>query len=147
MGILILIIYSFFSLPPTPKSLDELTKIVLNGEDFEEKEKAIVEITSRGKEAIPHLRKIMVKGREPRIRGLAIMGLGNLKDRESLPVFLDLLDDPSSIVRGRAAAAFSHIMNRHFPYQANGPNREKVEAEMRWHYEKAVHGEKIKPGS
>ena len=71
------------------------------------------------------MREMLNPSQPEKQRAAAAQRLGQIQDRESIDQLLDMLDDPSPIVRGRAAAAVTKILGAHFGFHANGPAKER----------------------
>ena len=61
-------------------------------------------------------------------RAAAAQRLGHLQDFQSIDQLLNMLDDPSPLVRGRAAVAVTKILGIHFGFRADAPAEERAEA-------------------
>ncbi len=59
-------------------------------------------------------------------RAAAAQRLGQLQDFESADQLLEMLDDPSPLVRGRAGVALTKILGIHFGFRANAPAKERA---------------------
>jgi uncharacterized protein (UPF0147 family) len=75
-------------------------------------------------EAQQELRRVLGESRSPTVRAACIQGLASLWDYESMPAFLDALDDPSEVVRGPATVSIEWMMSvslKNFGYDYRGP--------------------------
>jgi len=59
--------------------------------------------------------------RRPEERAQAIFRLAKSNDWSSVETLIDQLDDPSPLIRGRAAAAVRHILGTDFYFRAEDP--------------------------
>jgi uncharacterized protein (UPF0147 family) len=70
------------------------------------------------------LRQVLKESSAPAVRAACIRALSSQWDYQSMPAFLDALDDPSEVVRGLAAAALEHMMSvtlKGFGYDYRAP--------------------------
>jgi hypothetical protein len=95
---------------------DELARQALSGENEIIQVQATVQLGSHG--FTPQLREVMAQSREPDVRATAVQALGDLQDFSSVPHLLQLCDDQSPLVRGRAGAALCSILGADFPFHS-----------------------------
>lgn len=64
----------------------------------------------------------------PKVRQAAARGLGQLRDRRSIPALMDALDDEDLNVRVWAITALHNTLNGEirFPYKASGPREQRL---------------------
>ena len=123
---------------PSP---DELAQKALEAATPEEQELAALELASVAndeqlssqlrEEARKHLRRVMAESQSPAVRLACIQGLASVWDYESMPVFLDALDDKSDLIRSSAAAAVERMMSADFDvfgYRYNDPPGQRAAA-------------------
>lgn len=89
--------------------------------DLARRERAALDLGNGDKDAIPKAREILNKATEPQVKAAAISSLAQLKDWDSMPVLLKLLDDPNEAVRARAGMAVNLMLGRNYGFKANDP--------------------------
>lgn len=106
----------------------------------EEQEKAALEITRRGPDAIPLLRKIVAESTSSKARATAIQALGAYNDVESAPALFKAMEDDDPQVRGRAGVAVASIIGADYHFRADDPlpKRKAILGHMRQSYEKML---------
>lgn len=57
----------------------------------------------------------------------AIGQLGQLRDKKSVPVLLQAMEDPDPVIRGKAAVAVGKIMKADFYFRAEDPPKRRAE--------------------
>jgi hypothetical protein len=97
-------------------SPQKLARNALEAAGADERELAAVELeqvannsqlpASVRAEATQHLRAVLTESQSPPVRAACIQGLASRWDYDSMPAPVDALDDPSDLVRTRAAVAF-----------------------------------------
>jgi HEAT repeat protein len=114
---------------------DQLAEQALFAENQIAQTRAATQLTAQG--AAPQLRQVLSQSRDTEVRATAAQALGDLEDFTSVPELLRLCDDPSPLVRGRAAAAVTNIIGMDFFFQADDPppKRAAAIASMRKAYE------------
>jgi HEAT repeat protein len=127
-------------------SSEALTDRALNGSDPAEREKAILELTRRGPEVLPLVRKVAAESKSPPVRAAAIQTLGVFKDKSSTPMLLDALDDPDPMVRGRAGEALVPLLSADYHFRADDPlpKRKAISRAMRESYENLLKNPELK---
>jgi HEAT repeat protein len=93
-----------------------------------ERQKAAIELSRRGKDAAEQMRRVFGQSTTPEVKAAAAEGLGCLLDVDSLPALIDAMEDGSLLVRGRAGVAVSRIVGGDAGFRANGPLKERQEA-------------------
>lgn len=63
---------------------------------------------------------------DPHVRAAAVQAIGELRAWKYRHAALDVLDDPSPLVRGRAAAALHRMTGRNFGFRANATPQERA---------------------
>jgi len=116
---------------------EELYEIATTASDNGEREKATAELSDCGAAGVEHLVKLLDKSHPDSVRALAIQGLQANWHFDSMPAFLNALNDSSLIVRGRAKVAVENFTGRRFEFKPNGPkkDREAVVAHIRKEWE------------
>jgi len=86
-----------------------------------------------GPESTDKLREHLSEEHPPEVRAAAAQRLGRLRDFESAEKLLDLMDDPSPQVRGRAGVALQRILGADYGFHAHDPpeKRRKIIAALR----------------
>ena len=65
---------------------------------------------------------------DPYVRAAAVQAIGRLRAWDQRHAAIDALEDPSPLVRGRAAAALKNMVGRDFLFRANDPPEERAKA-------------------
>jgi hypothetical protein len=110
-----LLIFLYYYNTPRPRPQARLVDIALGPDvPLEEQEKATLEIPKTGPGADVALRQILKESPKPEINTKAIMGLVEVEDWESVPTFLELLENFSvdAKVRNQAGAAAIILMKK-----------------------------------
>jgi HEAT repeat protein len=119
-------------------SSEDLATTALNeSAPVADREKAILELISRGSPVLPLVRKVAAESKTPSVRAAAFQPLGLCRDLDSAPMLLAACEDPDPIVRGRAGTALAPILSENFHFQADDPlplRKAKIRA-MRKSYE------------
>lgn len=94
---------------------------------------------------VGRLRKLMERIDVPEVQAVAASGLAGVRDVDSLPKLIDLMESPSSLVRHRAFQAVSRIIGMTFQFDPSGPDeaRAKLVAAYRAQYDLSL-GSKAK---
>jgi hypothetical protein len=131
-GVLLFVVLVFygwrwiFSAPP-PKSPEELAQIALTASTPQEQEKAAVELAPLGHSAVEPMVRVLSESRTPEVRAVMIQGLAVERDFDSMPAFLNALDDESVLVRTRAAGAVQRLLQIDVGYRADAPREKRLE--------------------
>lgn len=80
---------------------------------------AAIKLSLCGPEGVPAMRRVLAESEEAGVRAAMLDGLAAQRDWDSVPDMLAALDDPSSEVQRRAAAAINQIFNRDFELSSN----------------------------
>jgi hypothetical protein len=102
-------------------SSESLAETAINGSTPAEREKAILELTRRGQEVVPLIRRVAAEAKTTQVRAVAIQALGTYRDFKSGPMLLDALDDSELQVRGAAGAALVPILSANYHFRADDP--------------------------
>ena len=116
-----------FSGPPR-QSPEELAQIALTGNTPQEREEAAVELAPLGHSAVEHMVRVLSESQTPEVRATMIQGLSVERDFDSMPAFLDALDDESLLVRTRAAGAVQRLLQIDVGYRADAPREKRLAA-------------------
>ncbi|MGD0900048.1 MAG: hypothetical protein ABR915_19615 [Thermoguttaceae bacterium] len=132
-GILLLVVVLFygwrwFSSSPRERSADELAQAALGASTPEERATAAAELIARGWPALQQMQRVVRESKVPEVRAMMIQGLSGQRDYDSMPVFLDGLDDPALVVRVRSAAAVRRIECFDAEYQPEDPPEKRQPA-------------------
>lgn len=123
--------------PLPPKSAEQLAQESLEAPTPDEQEVAAVRLAELGRPAREHLQRVLSESQSPQVRAACIRALYAQWDYDSMPVFLDALDDESELVRARAGAAVERMMSVDFDYHHDDPpeKREAAVKRLREHWE------------
>lgn len=110
------------------RSPEELTRVALTGGSDADKEQAALDLARSGEAAREPLRRVLAESSNPDVRAAAIQGLGELRDGDSLPDLIKLLEDPSDKVRGRAGVAVGNIIGIDFRFNATDSQTGRAKA-------------------
>lgn len=83
------------------------------------------------KEAGEHLRRVLANSQSPPVRAACLVGLASQWDYDSMPVFLEALEDSSPLVRGSAETAVRRMLSvdlNHFNYRHDDPPEKRQQA-------------------
>lgn len=117
-----IVVATYFLTKQKQRTPEELAQIALNGEASDtERQKAALELGQVGKGNEQLLQQVLVESQTPEVKAAAIEAIGELKHWESMPKLLDALDDPSPLVRGRAAAIATSMLGIDFGFRAGDP--------------------------
>lgn len=133
--------------PSPPPSLEQLARQALEAPTSDEQEVAAVRLAELGKPAKEHLRRVLSESRCAEVRGACIRGLAVQWDYDSMPAFLDALDDESELVRSRAGAAVERMMSSaDYGYRSDDPPEKRADAVKRFreHWEEFRDSEILK---
>ncbi len=118
--------------PSPPPSPEQLARQALEAPTPDEQEVAAVRLAGLGKPAKQHLRRVLSQSQSPEVRAACIGGLAVQWDYDSMPAFLDALDDDSELVRGRAGRAVERMMSVDFDYRYDDPPEKRAAAVKRF---------------
>jgi len=110
---------------PREHSADELAQAALEAGSLDEQTAAAAELIARGWPALPQMRRVLRESTVAEVRATMIQGLGEQWDVDSMPAFLDGLDDPALIVRARSAAAVRRIECSETGYRPEDPSEKR----------------------
>jgi hypothetical protein len=132
-GVLLLVVVLFygwrwFFSAPRERSAEELAQAALNASTPEEQATAATELIARGWPALPQMQRVVRESKVPEIRATLIQGLSAQRDYDSMPVFLDGLDDSALIVRVRSVAAVVCIECCQTDYRPEDPPEQRQPA-------------------
>jgi len=138
VGLLVLLALAGCQQAPSP---GELARKALEAATADQQELAAVELAevTNNKELEPQvreearqcLRRVLGESKSPPVRVACIQGLASQWDYESMPAFLDALDDESDLVRSRAAVTLERMMSvnlKGFGYHDRDPSATRVAA-------------------
>ena len=125
----VIIVYgSGWFLASKPPAADDLEKAVLAGGDPVGQQKAAVDLIELGEPALPNVRRVLHESKSPEVRAIMIMGIAQMRDKESLEDIFKALDDDSYVVRVQALAAMRSIMFFDNIFKPDAPHEVRVEA-------------------
>lgn len=90
------------------------------------------ELVQQAAEATKALRELADESNDPAVRATALQGLGKARDRDSVPLLLEALEDADPRVRGQANAALIKIYETDFGFRANDPPAKRASAVATW---------------
>ena len=105
-----------------------LAATALSDQPEEEREKAAEVLARHPDRPLAQLKRVAAESESPRVRAAAVLGLGALRDWESMPLLIEALESPSVFLRERAASAVRQILNRDFGFRARGGDAERRQA-------------------
>jgi len=94
------------------KSADEWAAAALGDGAVKDRQYAAVKLAELGKLARPQILRVLDQSQQAEIRVVCIRGLTQQWDYRSMPLFLDLMDDPAAAVRLQAAEAVQNLIRR-----------------------------------
>lgn len=109
-------------------SPQELAQEALNGATVEERSEAAVALADHQYAALEEMRRVLQESDTPAVKATCIEGLGAIQDVDSVDTMLQLLDDPSPVVSGTAAAVATGIIrgpNSEVKFKVDTPEAEK----------------------
>lgn len=97
---------------------------------------------------VGRLRTLLGQAADPTVQGAAALGLAAMRDIDSIPAIMDLMDSPAPVVRQRSGQAVAELMGIPLPFDANGEAaaRAKAIAAYRHEYDRTF-GPKAKHGA
>lgn len=144
---------------PRPPSDEELMQRALTAADAVERERAAVMLAGRARAAleatpadrragfldespaVARMRTLLDESGTPAVQAAAATGLASLRDIDSLPTLLDLMNSAHAIVRLRSAAAVSSLLDIGVSFDATAPagaERKKAIEAYRWYYDQQL---------
>jgi len=129
-----------------PPSATALGTQALSGKTPKEREQAAVELTmlKDPAQAAPELRRVAKDSKDPKVKAIALRGLGAQNDSSSLMLFLDALNDPELEVRQAAYEFVSRYYAGTLPGDqvydpnASAADRAQVVQQLKADYEKSM---------
>ena len=116
---------------PRQSSAQELASAALHAATPEEREQAAIKLSMLGKPAHDLILQVLHESRQDEVRGACIRGLAQQWDYRSMPLLLDLLDDPSESVRVQASGAIQHLARIDSGFRAvSGKGKESERREV-----------------
>ena len=133
----VILLANFGAFAQAPPTAEELLATALNEGPQEDRIEAAVALSNHEDVTLEMLHEVIQKSSLPPVRAAAIAALGNRRDVDSLPVLIDLMEDESELVRGRAGIAVERISGLRMGYNpADTPeNREQTIARYRQFWE------------
>lgn len=126
LSIAVILVYGtrwlFATRKPGP---DALAQAALTAGSLKERTLAAVKLIEFGKLAKMQIRQVLEQSKDPEVRVACIQGLTEQWDFPSVPLFLDLLGDPSPEVRLQASDSLRYLLAKDFPFrEINGDGQE-----------------------
>lgn len=103
----------------------DLAELALFSASENEREDAAIRLARHPDKPVGQLRRVFAESKSARVRAAAAMGLGRLRDWESGPLLIAALEDPSPLLRGRAAQALNRIAAEDFRFRARDPLKKR----------------------
>ncbi len=103
----------------------ELLEAALHGGDASQRVEAASTLASRKHAARPLLRELLKESSDPAVVAVAIQGLAEIWDYQSMPEMIAALDHEDLFVRGRAIGAVQRIIGVELEYLANDAPAER----------------------
>jgi len=133
LGVAVLVLaailcWRLFSREPTPRTPEELVQIALSGASEDEREEAALELARHSDQPLVELRRVFDETDSRRVQAVAMHGLGRVRDWESIPKLIELMESDSEFLRGRAASAVNQIAREDFGFRANDPEKKRIQA-------------------
>lgn len=132
-GALLLVVLVFygwrwiFSEPPR-QSPEQLAQVALTASTPQERQEAAVALVPLGHSAVEPMVRVLSESPSPEVRATMIQGLSMERDFDSMPAFLNALDDESVLVRTRAAGAVQRLLQIDVGYRADAPRQKRLAA-------------------
>jgi len=111
---------------PTP---EELLRVALSDADVQQREEAAAQL-ARHQDPLEELRRVFNESDSPQVKAAAAVGLGRLRDWDSVPGLVEALQSASLPLRARAAEAITEITGQDFGFRVGDPEpkqRETIE--------------------
>ncbi len=118
--------YALFGRGDGLRSAEELSQDALQGGTPQVRERAALDLARHGERGRVYLRKVLAESKSPEVKTAVIQGLSAVRDFESMPRLLTMLDDPSEQVRANAGAAAARILGAEYPYVATDPPEKRA---------------------
>jgi len=136
LAVLLLILgWRIFSGNSIP-SPERLASLALSDAAETEREQAALQLARHPGQPLVQLRHVFQQSSSPRVRAGAAIGLGLLRDWQSMPQLVEAMRDDSQLLRGRAAMAVNRIVAQDFGFRADAPpeqRRQVIElVELKW---------------
>lgn len=115
-------------------SPDELARQALHAPTARQQQEAVARLAECGKDARGHLQRVMAQSQSSQVRAVCIQALAVQWDYDSIPAFLDALDDRSETVRGQAVRAVERLLSKdlaQFGYRYDDPPGKRARAIQR----------------
>jgi len=149
LGILVVIVAARYITWHHEETADELTELALHGGSPDEQEQAATRLealaarsprTGPRNAAEPYLARLFTESDNPGVRAAAMRGFATIWDYDYVPKMLDLLQDPSPLVRYTAAKSLAALIQVAPRFEANDPAEKRAAAakELRNKWEQFV---------
>jgi hypothetical protein len=125
LGGIAAVIYGGKYLSRKPPAPSQLADMALNSELPDQRQHAAVMLADSGPAGVPHIREVFRRSEASDVKVACIEGIAQNWDYDSMDLLLDALDDPSPVVRGRAASAVMRMVGRNRRFRAEGPEAER----------------------
>jgi hypothetical protein len=109
-----------------PPSTEDLVATALGDGTVKQRQYAAVKLGERGKSARQQILVVLDQSKQPEVRVACIQSLTEQWDYRSMPLFFDLLNDPSAAVRLQAGETVGHLLRWDYEFRkVNGDNQQK----------------------
>jgi hypothetical protein len=118
--------YRIFFSGPAARSADQWAAAALGDGTVKQQQYAAVKLGELGKPARQQILRVLDQSKQPEVRAACIQGLTEQWDYRSMPLLLDLLNDPSAAVRLQAGDAVEYLVRMDYQFRkVNGDNQQK----------------------
>lgn len=126
--VLVIFVYwwVYFRDPHGFRSPSALERIALNDGDAATRQKAALELARHPDKPLPHLRSVFQQSQDAAVKAAVALGLGRLKDWESMPELLNALDSESAQLRANAALAVNKMLGIDYKFRADDPPQRRA---------------------
>ena len=118
--------YGWLFSGPKVRSADQWAAAAIGDGTVKQRQYAAVKLGELGKPARKQILGVLDQSKQPEIRVACIQSLTTQWDYRSMPLFLDLMNDPSAEVRLQAGEAVGCLLRRDYQFRkVNGDNQQK----------------------
>ena len=110
------------------RSPEELVRLALSDADQAQREEAALCLSRHPDKPVAELRRVFTESDSERVRVAAALGLGLVRDWDSVPRLLEAMQSPSVLLRSRAATAVNRIVGQDFGFRAQDPQPQRRKA-------------------
>lgn len=118
--------YGWLFSGPAVRSADQWVAVAVGDGEVKQRQYAAVKLGELGKPARKQILSVLDQSKQPEVRVACIQSLTTLWDYRSMPLFLDLLNDPSAEVRLQAGETVGHLLRWDYQFRkVNSDNQQK----------------------